>query len=1185
MKKYNIAQIGTFDLENFGDLLFPNVLEKNLKDRLDVNLVLFSPVGGNKPFEDDVTVYPISDFDKLQKEYNFDAIIVGGGDLLRLDDTVATKDMYKADIPSFDFFINPSIYAEKYNIPLLYNVPGVPFAFTSAQKNLVKAICSAVSYISVRDSRSAEHLSACLENQDITVSPDSVLSIASLYSKDDLKDRFNKFKSDYDLEENKYIVFQCVSTIFPENEDVIAKELDKVAKESGLGIVFMPITYVHNDADVMNGIFSKMKTDNKKFVTDHLSPFEMCALLANSGGYIGSSLHGGIVSIAYGKTACGLNMLGLSKLKGIYKDFGIENNVVNSAENISKTFASAKVVGDSELNGFLSKISSHFDKIAELIKTPVKNESCIISDIIREYYYFVAEKTELTHIPYCTVFFEKDGGFSELNKINFRANKVDEHKFEIGFTIPDGISKLRFDADEGYKCVIKDAYIENGISTQKLLVSNGADYGNFFFFDTTDPQFIIDSVNSGVAKITFDYIPLLENAYTTFTEMINEKYQNDKAISEERIVLLENKFDEEKQKLKSELSKTNRALLEARGKIDGLHYDIDQIKHSFCWRVTAPIRAVSSFRLKCIKGVYFIKRNGIKATIKRLRGSKPKKNYVEGLDAYNKIPDSVRAMQEATVFDKSIKFSVIVPLYNTPKDLLCEMIESVQNQTYKNWELCLADGSDNEHKFVEEIVSNYAKDDNRIIYKKLEKNGGISENTNACLDMATGDYIALFDHDDLLHPSALYEYMKVICEKDADFIYCDEDKFKKLGEGFYDGHFKPDFAEDNLRANNYICHFTVFDKKLLDIVGGFRKEFDGSQDHDMILRLTEKAKHIIHVPKILYHWRISDASVASDPYAKPYTIQAGINAVSEHLQRVGLKGTVESTKVHPNIYRIKYDIIGEPKVSILIPNYNHVAELSTCINSILEKTTYKNYEIIIIENNSNEETFAYYETLKQYPNIKVVVYKPEGGFNYSAINNFGAKFASGEHILLLNNDIEVISPEWLTEMLMFSQRSDVGAVGAKLYYPDDTIQHAGVIIGLLTLAGHAFKNFPREHPGYFGRASFQQDLSCCTAACLMIPKHVFEEVGGLDEKFAVAFNDVDLCMKIRDKGYHIVFTPFAELYHYESKSRGLEDTPEKVKRFQGEIKRFYDKWQYVLDEGDPYYNPNLTLDREDFSEK
>lgn len=538
--------------------------------------------------------------------------------------------------------------------------------------------------------------------------------------------------------------------------------------------------------------------------------------------------------------------------------------------------------------------------------------------------------------------------------------------------------------------------------------------------------------------------------------------------------------------------------------------------------------------------------------------------------------------QKNAKFDKKIKFSIIVPLYNTPKEYLEQMINSVIAQTYGEFELCLADGSDESFSYISEYCNSLALSDSRIKYKKLTQNRGISENTNECLNMSTGDYIVLFDHDDCLHPAALFECMKAICEKNADFIYTDEDKFKKYGGRLFGAHFKPDFAPDTLRSVNYICHLTVFKKDLLDVVGGFRKEFDGSQDHDLILRLTEKAKCIVHIPKALYHWRVSGVSVASDPYAKPYTIKAGKDAVKEQLERLNLLGTVESTKIHPNFYHVKYEIKGAPLISIIIPSCNHVNELSRCVNSIIEKSTYKNYEIIIVENNSSKETFEYYDTLKKYPQIKVAVYKEKGGFNYSKINNFGVKFASGEHLLFLNNDMEVITPEWLEEMLMFSQRNDVGAVGAMLYYKNNTVQHAGVILGIGGVAGHAFKHLPKGNPGYFGRAGYAQNLSAVTAACMMMKKSLFESIGGFDETFQVAFNDVDLCMRIRKSGNLIVFTPFAELYHYESLSRGSENTKEKRERFNGEVNRFIKRWENELNSGDPYYNPNLTLEFENF---
>ncbi len=541
-------------------------------------------------------------------------------------------------------------------------------------------------------------------------------------------------------------------------------------------------------------------------------------------------------------------------------------------------------------------------------------------------------------------------------------------------------------------------------------------------------------------------------------------------------------------------------------------------------------------------------------------------------------------LEQAQVFENMPTISVLVPLYNTPIRYLKEMIISVQRQTYSNWELCLADGSDNHHLAVKEAVEEMQKHDSRIKYKKLEQNFGISENTNACIEMATGEYITLFDHDDLLHPSALFNVVKAINDEGADFIYTDEATFVNTVQNVVLVHYKSDFAPDTLRSYNYICHLTTFKKSLLEKTGVFRKECDGSQDYDLILRLTEQAEKIVHIPEVLYFWRSHKNSTAQDISTKPYIVNAAHKALADHLERVNLKGTVEDNR-YTSAYRIKYDIIGEPLVSILIANKDQKSTLEVCINSIYEKTTYKNFEVIIVENNSTEqETFDYYDELKQkHENLKVVYWKDK--FNYSAINNFGFKEAKGEYALLLNNDIEILTEDWIQEMLMFAQRKDVGAVGTMLYYPDDTIQHAGVIVGLGGVAGHAHKNLKRGELGYMVRASISQNFSAVTFACVMIPSKVFTEVEGLDDKFQVAFNDVDMCMRIREKGYLIVFTPYAEMYHYESKSRGTEDTPEKVQRFNSEIDRFKTRWKAQLEKGDPYYNPHLTLNYEDFSFK
>ena len=528
--------------------------------------------------------------------------------------------------------------------------------------------------------------------------------------------------------------------------------------------------------------------------------------------------------------------------------------------------------------------------------------------------------------------------------------------------------------------------------------------------------------------------------------------------------------------------------------------------------------------------------------------------------------------------------SIVVPLYNTPQQFLVELLDSVQNQTYRNWELCLVDAGQDET--VGQTVQQRAAADARIRYQKLEKNEGIAGNTNQGFALATGEYIALLDHDDILHPCALWYVAKAIAEQGADFVYTDEVTFEGDIDHLTVYHFKPDYMLDNLRSNNYICHLSVFRAKLLAAVGGDeRAEFNGSKDYVLYLRLTEQAQKIVHIPHLLYYWRSSPTSVASNISAKTYCLEAAMKALRAHYDRVGVP--VDDVTMIPNtpgFYKTDYTITKPGRVSILIPSCDHAADLRTCVESIYRKSTYEDFEIIVIENNSRENaTFRCYEQLqKEHKSLKVITWQGTG-FNYSALNNFGAKAATGEYLLLLNNDTEVISPRWMEEMVMYAQQDRVGCVGAKLLYPDNTIQHAGIGFGFLTLAAHMHKNFPVGHPGYMGRLVYAQDVYAVTAACLMVRKSVYEEVGGLDESFAVAFNDVDFCVRVREAGYANVFTPFAQLYHYESKSRGLDEDPVKRKRFESEVKRFQARWAKQLAAGDPCLNPNFDRMKEDFS--
>jgi glycosyltransferase involved in cell wall biosynthesis len=536
--------------------------------------------------------------------------------------------------------------------------------------------------------------------------------------------------------------------------------------------------------------------------------------------------------------------------------------------------------------------------------------------------------------------------------------------------------------------------------------------------------------------------------------------------------------------------------------------------------------------------------------------------------------------QRQTDFPRCPRISVVVPCYNTPLPLLLAMIESVRSQTYSHWELCIADGgSDNEA--AKKMLEFYAQNDPRNKERLLPENLGIAGNTNAAIKLATGDYLTLLDHDDALPPFALFEVVKTInCHPSANFIYSDEDKLTETGRQRYYPHFKPAWSPDMLRSLNYICHLTVLSRPLFQKVGGFRLGFDGSQDYDLILRATEQANAIVHIPKVLYHWRSHSKSAASSTDAKPYAHESARKALTEHLARCRIDGYVQR---HGKIecYRIIHRLPRRPLVSIVIPSRDQQAVLRRCIESI-GCSTYTNYEIIIVENNSQDpRTFAYYAELEKRPEVRVIPWNQP--FNYAAATNFGVRHAQGEMLLLLNNDMEIINRDWMEALLEYALRPDVGAVGAKLYYPNGTIQHGGVVLGLLGLAGHAGVRLVSHHPGYMRRLVMAHNLSAVTAACLMTPRDIYNEVGGLDERFILAFNDVDFCLKLRHQGYLIVWTPYAELYHFESLTRGLDDTPEKKKRFQSEVGLFAEKWRDLLKAGDPFYSPNLTLERHNWA--
>ncbi len=524
--------------------------------------------------------------------------------------------------------------------------------------------------------------------------------------------------------------------------------------------------------------------------------------------------------------------------------------------------------------------------------------------------------------------------------------------------------------------------------------------------------------------------------------------------------------------------------------------------------------------------------------------------------------------------------SLIMPVYNVKPEWLLAAVDSVKKQVYTNWELCIADDCST-NQALRGLLHEIAGQDERIHIQFLEQNIGIAGASNAALAMAQGQFVGLLDNDDELADCALWEVVQVINRQpDIDLIYSDEDKITETGKQ-YVPFFKPDFSPDTLRSYNYICHFTVIRQDILKAAGGFRQGYDGSQDYDLFLRVTERTKQIYHIPKILYHWRAVEGSVGKDGTAKMYAYESAKKALSGHLERSGMQAEVEDG-LFLGSYHLKYRLNNQPEIAIIIPSRDKVGLLKQCVESILKKTTYPQFTIWIVDNNSRKKkTFSYYEQLKGNDKVRVIGYEKE--FNFSSLNNFAARQILADYLLFLNNDTEVVTSEWLEELLGLGQRTEVGAVGCLLCYGNDTVQHGGVIVGIGGVAGHAHKHFFCDESGYFGRLKVVHNLSAVTAACMLVRKSVFDEVGGFTEELSHAFNDVDLCLKIRGKGYLIIYTPFARLYHYESISRGFENSSSKRERFVRELRYIKERWHDELKKGDPYYNPNLSLKKEDFS--
>jgi glycosyltransferase involved in cell wall biosynthesis len=722
------------------------------------------------------------------------------------------------------------------------------------------------------------------------------------------------------------------------------------------------------------------------------------------------------------------------------------------------------------------------------------------------------------------------------------------------------------------------------------------------------PQFLMNSLNLLIelrdkSESLNEKIKTIEKKEEIIADLNKEIMELNKILSDkEKEKLIEHRLTIQMQDIMTGkekiISEKEKIISEKEQEIVALNNSLIIITQTFGWRMLEKLRRMRDILLPKganIRTLYglgekslkYIEREGFGRFLKKVMFKLKLSKLTDTRNDYSvwikkNEPDSNALMGQKMLSDSfhlKPKISIITPVYNPDRKCFVEMLESVMSQTYGNWELCLADAST--FPYVREIIDSYAeRERSKIKVLYLKNNYGISENSNRAISLASGEYMALLDHDDTLAPFALFEAVKAINESpDVDFIYSDRDKVTNDGVRF-DPFFKPDWSPDYLLSQNYVCHLNVFSRDIIKKVGGFRG-YDGSQDYDLVLRVTEATGRIIHIPKILYHWKVTSGSAAGDSEAKPYAYEAAVRALQDSVNRRGWKATVTQGLTR-GLYRVWFHVDRLQKVSIIIPTKDNVEILRRCVDSILQKTTYTNYEIVIVDNKSRENaTFNYYATLKDNKKISLLRYdKP---FNFSEINNFGVSQTNAEYVLFLNNDTEVITENWLDLMVGFAQRKETGAVGVKLLYPNDTIQHAGLILDERGNVKRSHRGYPRFSLGYAGRIMSVQNVAAVAAACMLMRREVFDEVGGFDPEFVIAHGDIDLCLKLLERGYLIVYEPHAELYHHESYTRGYEDTPEKVERLKKETELLLKKRGYMLKNADPYFNPNLTAENEDYS--
>lgn len=1324
--KKRIAQIGTFDCENMGDLLFPSVLRKMLdkNDMENAEVCLFSPIGGDMPFSPDIKVLPVSRLLESHREKRFDAILIGGGDMIRLDQLFASEQKYLTNCNPVMLWTLPVLVGLTEHIPVYFNAPGVPFSFLRSQYGWLKSLLSCVDYISVRDVNSRAFLRDAVGMLDISVVPDTVYAMAEFYPKDELpfKDIAAKYPS---IKSGQYVLLQLNSLEYGIKPDEYLSVIQQYRDQCKCDVFLMPIGYVHSDPEVLQTIYSYVedKIEHVEYCYQKLTPLQMLALIANAKAFIGTSYHGSIISYIYGIPMLIINPYNLTKINGLVDMLGIPERMCTSILDVPESLQYLDAIDNTQLPSLIKRVNKHFSFILHSILNGSKNITQFSS---------IYESIPVgiwSDFSSCLYYSCDNDEFSQSRVIHLKLRRQTNGLITFSRVhLPLGIKRIRFDPCDGFSfAAVRNINVHTDTDTLFVQPINGKHVDDIDLFISDDPQYIFISetdihwidISAEIVPIpipkndsVFDvalledvimsvfrlnqsmqtqmkefqqvngqheetihslqqvieeqtsYVKTLQHVNTEqksaidilhplnkqqretidALQQVNAEYQSsisvlhneNDALNEDlknaraEMKALEEQYENrigvtnvQLQDAMNENASLNAQLLETRDRNEVLNshlqaacndcetvkvrllatenensklYDELQVANSriaeinlalhnatiaystisnaFFWRITKPFRFVSDkaqafiqryrYSALLMKGMRCLKQNGLRYTIEKMRLRKNAKTIHSNTD--------VIRHEDNRDSDELIKFSVIVPLYNTPIKELREMIESVLNQTYRNWQLCLCDGSDDEHDYIREYCEEVSARDTRVLYKKLDQNLGISKNSNACAAMADGDYLVLLDHDDILSVNALHESAIAIDATHADVLYSDEDHLSISGK-HEKPFFKPDWSPDLLYSQMYIAHLLVVKRELFERVGGFRSDFDGSQDYDLMLRLSEVTQNINHIPKILYSWRESENSTASDADAKPYARDAGLHALEKHLKRKYGENAKAELIEGACFYTPRFGFpFNSPKVSIIIPMKDNWECSDNCVTSIIERSTYNNYEVLLLNNRSEEEeTFKWFKQIVRDKRVRIVEADME--FNWSKINNFGAKEASGDVLIFLNNDTVVISPDWIERLCENALRVDVGVVGPLLLYEDGTIQHAGVVVGLGGWADHVFKGMrPIHYCSPYVSPMVGRNVLAVTGACLAISRRVMDIIGGFDEEFIICGSDVELCIRAYEAGYINRYDPNVKLYHLESASR--DDKIPEV-----DFKKSYECYSHYREYGDPYYNTNLDLEQ------